>query len=300
LSEKNIRSVFEKDPNVTFKEGIELTGISETQDEVTVKVKDEDGKELFFTGKFLVGADGKVGYVRKHYLEAKGVRQLDSEKYSPFPKASTLTAVRLPYVQWWVAVNWKMTLPTPESHPSFPLWELGYTPQQVYDEFFPFDFRFVCNIHRPSICGRFGIPEKRLWRFEYIINEGEDPWAMADPQVMRDIIYPYITHKGSRYGLKEDVMFPEDCITVLRARPFKFKAQVANKWVVGRVMVAGDAAHNFPPFGGQGIASGFRDSLALAWRLALITKRRGINYDELLTGWYVERKQQVDVCMFPI
>jgi 2-polyprenyl-6-methoxyphenol hydroxylase-like FAD-dependent oxidoreductase len=80
LSEKNIRSVFEKDPNVTFKEGIELTGISETKEEVTVKGKDEDGKELYFTGKFLVGADGKIGYVRKHYLEAKGVRQLDSEK----------------------------------------------------------------------------------------------------------------------------------------------------------------------------------------------------------------------------
>jgi len=131
---------------------------------------------------------------------------------------------------------------------------------------------------------------------------------MAEPQVVRDIIYPYITHKGSRYGLKEDVMYPEDCITVLRARPFKsdplpriplslrFKAQVANKWVVGRTMVAGDAAHNFPPFGGQGIASGFRDSIALAWRLALITKYPNVNYEELLTGWYVERKQQVEVC----
>ena len=63
-------------------------------------------------------------------------------------------------------------------------------------------------------------------------------------------------------------------------------------------MVAGDAAHNFPPFGGQGIASGFRDSIALAWRLALIAKYPNVNYEELLTGWYVERKQQVEVCTF--
>ena len=62
-------------------------------------------------------------------------------------------------------------------------------------------------------------------------------------------------------------------------------------------MVAGDAAHNFPPFGGQGIASGFRDSISLAWRLALIIRNPGINYEELLTGWYIERKQQVEVCM---
>jgi 2-polyprenyl-6-methoxyphenol hydroxylase-like FAD-dependent oxidoreductase len=79
----------------------------------------------------------------------------------------------------------------------------------------------------------------------------------------------------------------------------RFEAQVANRWVVGRTMVAGDAAHNFPPFGGQGIASGFRDSISLAWRLSLITKNPEINYEELLTGWYVERKQQVEVCMSP-
>ena len=78
----------------------------------------------------------------------------------------------------------------------------------------------------------------------------------------------------------------------------RFKAQVANKWVVGRTMVAGDAAHNFPPFGGQGIASGFRDSIALAWRLALIAKYPNVNYEALLMGWYVERKQQVEVCTF--
>ena len=77
----------------------------------------------------------------------------------------------------------------------------------------------------------------------------------------------------------------------------RFKAQVANKWVVGRTMVAGDAAHNFPPFGGQGIASGFRDAISLAWRLELVIKNPNIDYDQLLTGWYVERKQQVEVCI---
>jgi hypothetical protein len=115
-----------------------------------------------------------------------------------------------------------MTLPTPETHPTFPLWDLGYTPEQVFDVFFPINFRFICNTERPSVCGRFGISSKHLWRFEYIINDDEDPEEMARPEVVRKIIYPYITHKGSKFGLKEGVMYPEDCITVLRARPFKY------------------------------------------------------------------------------
>ena len=91
-------------------------------------------------------------------------------------------------------------------------------------------------------------------------------------------------------------MYPEDCVNILRCRPFKFKAQVANTWAVGRIMLIGDAAHNFPPFGGQGIASGFRDAFSLAWRLSLLAVYPKMRHEELLIAWYEERKQQVDQC----
>ena len=49
--------------------------------------------------------------------------------------------------------------------------------------------------------------------------------------------------------------------------------------------------------GGQGIASGFRDSLALSWRLALLHRKPTTDYQKLLTSWYNERKQQLEASL---
>lgn len=80
------------------------------------------------------------------------------------------------------------------------MWELGYTPEQVYDLFFPSDFRFLCNPIRPAVCGRFGRLEDRLWRFEFVVAPGEDEMEMAGRDKVREVVYPYLTHPGSRYG----------------------------------------------------------------------------------------------------
>jgi 2-polyprenyl-6-methoxyphenol hydroxylase-like FAD-dependent oxidoreductase len=48
-------------------------------------------------------------------------------------------------------------------------------------------------------------------------------------------------------SLEDEVVFPEDCIKTLRARPFRFAARSCNKWSDGRVIICGDAAHVFPP-----------------------------------------------------
>ena len=45
ITEKNVRSVFENDPNVTLKQGVELVKISEDAESVTITYKDEAGKE---------------------------------------------------------------------------------------------------------------------------------------------------------------------------------------------------------------------------------------------------------------
>lgn len=278
--EKAIRDQIEKTPASEIRTESTVTGVSEDQDYAHVDYIDANGTNHRIKARFLVGADGKTGYVRKMYLEPKGIVMAKSEMTS--------------YEETWVALNWQITLPDEKSHPDFPLWQLGYTPTEVYDLFFPKDFRFLCNSKRPSVCGRFGLPADRLWRFEFVVQKGEDGNRMASPEETRKIIYPYITHPGSRYGLAQPVRYPEDCIKTLRSRPFSFVARSCNKWALGRVILAGDAAHVFPPFGGQGIASGFRDASALAWRLALLHRNPGADHEKILAAWYTERKQQLD------
>jgi hypothetical protein len=105
---------------------------------------------------------------------------------------------RTSYEETWVALNWQISLPTRKTRPDFPLWKLGYTPEDVFDLFLPNEFRFLCNPRRPAVCGRFGPSADRLWRFEFVVREGEDSMAMAGPESTSKTIHPYITHPGSR------------------------------------------------------------------------------------------------------
>lgn len=73
---------------------------------------------------------------------------------------------------------------------------------------------------------------------------------------------------------------------------FSNTTRLATNFRSGRVFIAGDAAHQFFPAGGQGITTGIQDAANLAWKLVAVAQRRltGENADELLNTYSTERK----------
>jgi 3-(3-hydroxy-phenyl)propionate hydroxylase len=77
-------------------------------------------------------------------------------------------------------------------------------------------------------------------------------------------------------------------VEIVRAVEYTFRAQVADRWREGRVLLAGDAAHLSPPFVGQGLGLGLRDVHQLAWKLATVLA--GEAGEELLDTYQAERE----------
>ncbi|MFE2437317.1 rifampin monooxygenase [Streptomyces sp. NPDC059409] len=64
--------------------------------------------------------------------------------------------------------------------------------------------------------------------------------------------------------------------------------RLAERYRVGRVLLAGDAAHIHPPTGGQGLNLGVQDAFNLGWKLA--AQIRGWAPDTLLDTYEAERR----------
>jgi 3-(3-hydroxy-phenyl)propionate hydroxylase len=130
----------------------------------------------------------------------------------------------------------------------------------------------LCDPARPTTCVLSG-PGRHRWEFMLLL--GETPEAMLDDAVVQGLIRPW------------------DCgpVEIERKAVYRFHGLVANRWRAGRAMIAGDAAHQTPPFAGQGMCAGIRDAANLAWKLDAIL--RGRASAALLDSYQAEREPHV-------
>ena len=110
-------------------------------------------------------------------------------------------------------------------------------------------------------------------RWEFKLNDGETWEEMLKPEKIESLITPWT---------------PAGTYEIRRAAMYQFHAATADTWQVGRIFLAGDAAHQTPPFLGQGMNMGMRDAINLSWKLAMVIK--GDADAELLSAYESERK----------
>lgn len=121
------------------------------------------------------------------------------------------------------------------------------------------------------------IGERRL-RLELEVLDGDDRDELLKPET------------AWRFLREWHDLGPDD-VEVYRQVIYEFDSQLASPWRVGRILLAGDAAHQMSPFIGQGACSGLRDAINLAWRFDLVL--RGVSPDDILDSYESERSPHV-------
>lgn len=127
----------------------------------------------------------------------------------------------------------------------------------------------ICNPERPTTCVLMG---EGRHRWEFMIKPNETAEQVSDDAFIEKLMEPWDV-KGA--------------VRLERKAVYTFRARIAEHWRKGRVLLAGDAAHQTPPFAGQGMCSGLRDAANIAWKLAAVVK--GEADPRLLDSYQKER-----------
>ncbi len=217
-------------PTVEIRQGFTVAGLEQDGEGVTLRGTAPDGQPASVRARFVVGADGGSGFVRRTVSTR-------ADDYG--------------FQENWLVCDFHIRRPVP----GLPM------------------FRQVCDPAQPTSIVRIG-PEHH--RFSFMLNADETPAAATEPA--------NVWRRVSRYLTEADA-------ELIRAVNYVFRSRIMDRWQNGRVFLAGDAAHEMPPFLGQGMCSGIRDSHNLAWKLDLVlTGRSDV---ALLDTYQAEREPHV-------
>ena len=131
----------------------------------------------------------------------------------------------------------------------------------------------VCDPDRAATYMRIG---DNRYRWEFRLLEGETAADFESIEALCPLIGPWVE------GI------PCDRLELVRVAEYTFRAQLADRWRDRNVFLLGDAAHLTPPFIGQGLCAGVRDSMNLSWKIAGVLS--GDLPESALDTYEVERK----------
>jgi hypothetical protein len=117
----------------------------------------------------------------------------------------------------------------------------------------------------------------RLWTYSIVQPPGRIDMSIFGAERVRELVREALGPGAAHV--------PFD---VVAATPWKMRLEVADSYRVGSALLAGDAAHRFPPTGGLGLNSGLQDAHNLAWKLAAVVA--GEAADSLLDTYERERQ----------
>ncbi len=227
LTEVTLRKGISRFPSVTFMQGVEVTGLSQDQEQVCLKAQDSAGNELQIDCQYVVGADGGKSTIRG---------------------LIGVSLIGKTHTNKWLVVD-------------------------VLNDTLDAPFTAIhCHPERPSISIHLPYGYRRL---EFQLQPTDDEEKILEPDSLAALMRPHYSQATT---------LPE----IKRARIYLHHSRIAEKFQVGRVFLAGDAAHLQPPFFGQGMNSGLRDATNIAWKLAHVLK--GQTNPRILDSYDSERR----------
>jgi 3-(3-hydroxy-phenyl)propionate hydroxylase len=132
----------------------------------------------------------------------------------------------------------------------------------------------------PFHAGRSALLHKQpddIWRIDLQLNPDADPAVEKLPENVRPRIARMLGH--DKFGFEWISLY-------------KFQCRRMDKFIHGRVLFAGDSAHQVSPFGARGANSGLEDAENISWKLDRVL--RGISPESLLESYHVERSAAAD------
>jgi 3-(3-hydroxy-phenyl)propionate hydroxylase len=132
----------------------------------------------------------------------------------------------------------------------------------------------------PFHAGRSALLHKQpddVWRIDLQLDRNADPLTEKRPENVRPRIARMLGHD----------QFEFEWISL-----YKFQCRRMARFIHGRVIFAGDAAHQVSPFGARGANSGIEDAENLGWKLDRVLRKS--SPEALLESYHVERSHAAD------